>query len=67
MVNIFRKSNFAYSIVIEAISINASAIWMQDGVYSIQAFNLTNESNIMVIMNNCLMRRHLGVYIENEI
>lgn len=67
IVNIFRRSNFAYSIVIEAISINASAIWMQDGVYSIEALKLANENNIMVIMNDCLMRRHLEVCSENKI
>ena len=54
--NIFRRSNFAYSIVIKAISINTSAIWMQDGIYSIEAFNLANENNIMAIMNDCLIR-----------
>ena len=62
IVNIFRNSIFAYSIVEEAISINASAIWMQDGVHSIEAFNLANKNNTMVVMNDCLMRRHIEIF-----
>ena len=59
IVNIFRKSKFALSIVKEAISIKASAIWMQDGVHSTEAFNLANDNNIMIIMDDCIMRRHI--------
>ena len=62
IVNIFRNSNFVYPVVEEAISINAAAIWMQDGVHSIEAFNLANDKNIMIIMDDCLMRRHIELY-----
>ena len=62
VVNIFRNSNFAYPIVKEAILINVAAIWMQDGVHSIEAFNLANDKNIMIIMDDCIMRRHIELY-----
>ena len=62
IVNIFRNSNFVYPVVEEAISINVAAIWMQDGVHSIEAFNLANDKNIMIIMDDCLMRRHIELY-----
>ena len=62
VVNIFRNSNFAYPVVKEAILINVAAIWMQDGVHSIEAFNLANDKNIMIIMDDCIMRRHIELY-----
>ena len=64
LINIFRKSNYAYSVVEEAIAINAYAIWMQDGVHSIEAFNLANENNILVVMDDCIMRRHLEIFTK---
>ena len=35
-------------------------------VHSIEAFNLANENNILVVMDDCIMRRHLNIYKIDE-
>ena len=58
IVNIFRRSEFVYDIVKSSIFINAKAIWMQDSVYDKKAEKLAVAKGIMVVMNDCILRKH---------
>lgn len=57
-VTIFRKPEFAIPIVRSAISIKARAIWMQDGVVNEKAKNIATAADLMVIINDCMLRLH---------
>ena len=58
IVNVFRRSEYVLPIVADAIEINAKAIWLQDGVISEEAANLSKKANVMFVMNDCILRQH---------
>ena len=58
IVNIFRRSEYVYSIAQEAVKINAKALWLQDSVISLEAKELAEKNNMLFVMNDCLLRRH---------
>lgn len=58
IVDVFRRSEFVYSIATAAIEIGASALWLQDGVIQEEAALLAEKAGLMVIMNDCMLRRH---------
>ena len=58
IVNVFRRSEFVYDIVKSSIFINAKAVWMQDSVYDKRAERLAIEKGIMVVMDDCILRKH---------
>ena len=58
VVNIFRRSEFVPPIVDSIIAIGAKAVWMQDGVIHEEAAKRADSSGLMVIMNDCMLRRH---------
>ena len=41
-----------------AIKIKAKAIWMQDGVRNDEAHNLARNNGLLVVMNDCILRKH---------
>ena len=57
-VNIFRRSEYVLPIIESAIKINAKAIWMQDGVINQEAFEAAKNAGLLVVMNDCILRRH---------
>ena len=57
-VNIFRKSKYVLPIIESSIKINAKAIWMQDGVINQEAFEAAKNAGLLVVMNDCILRRH---------
>ena len=57
-VNIFRRSEYVLPIIESAIKINAKAIWMQDGVINKEAFEAAKNEGLLVVMNDCILRRH---------
>lgn len=57
---IFRRSEQIMPIVEEAVRINAKAVWMQDGISNAAAAELARRSGLRVIMDDCIMRRHLN-------
>ena len=58
-VNIFRRSKYVLPIIKSAIKINAKAIWMQDGVINQEAFEAAKNACLLVVMNDCIFRRHM--------
>ncbi|MEE8436871.1 MAG: CoA-binding protein [Candidatus Neomarinimicrobiota bacterium] len=58
IVDVFRRSEFVYPIAEAAIEIGASALWLQDGVINEEAGLLAEKAGLMVIMNDCMLRRH---------
>ena len=62
IVNVFRNSDYALPIIQEAISIKAKAIWLQDGIVSIEGRQMAKDNNIIYIENDCILRRHRTLY-----
>lgn len=59
VVDIFRKSEFVYPIVIEAVKRkDIKTIWMQEGIENIEAKKYAENHGLTVIMNFCLMIAH---------
>ena len=58
-VNIFRKSEYVLPIIESSIKINAKAIWMQDGIINQEAFEAAKNAGLLVVMNDCILRRHI--------
>ena len=61
IVNVFRNSDYATPIIQEAISIKAKAIWLQDGIVSIEGRQMAKNNNIIYIENDCILRRHRSI------
>ena len=59
IVNIFRRSEYVLPIIESAIKVNAKAIWMQDGVINEEAFEAAKNAGLSVVMNDCILRRHM--------
>ena len=62
IVDIFRRSEYVYSIAQEAVKINAKALWFQDSVISLEAKELAEKNNMLFVMNDCLLRRHRQLF-----
>lgn len=58
IVNIFRRSEDIYPIVVEAIKIKAKVIWMQLGIENQKAARLANDAGLKVVMNRCIKIEH---------
>ena len=58
-VNIFRKSEYVLPVVISAIKNGVKAIWMQDGIINLEAFEAAKNAGLLVVMNDCILRRHM--------
>jgi hypothetical protein len=59
VVNIFRRSEEVLPVVVEAISVKAKSIWMQQGVVNNEAAALAQQAGLVVIMDRCLKTDHL--------
>ena len=58
LVNIFRRPDAVFPIVVEAIQVGARAIWMQEGVIHTEAAQMAEEAGLWVVMDRCLMIEH---------
>ena len=58
VVDVFRRSEYIVPIAESAINIKAKALWLQDGVINHEAAELANNSGLIVVMNDCMLRRH---------
>jgi len=60
LVNIFRRGEEAGVHVDEAIRIGAQAVWLQDGVIDNRAAKRAADAGLIVVMDRCILREHLG-------
>ena len=58
VVDVFRRSEYILPIAESAINIKAKALWLQDGVINHEAAELANNSGLIVVMDDCMLRRH---------
>jgi len=58
VVDVFRRPEHVLPIAKAAIEIGAKALWLQDGVINEEAANLAEEAGLLVVMNDCMLRRH---------
>jgi uncharacterized protein len=64
VVDIFRRSEEVDSIVDEAITIGAKAVWMQEGVINPNAARKASQAGLKVIMDKCIKKEHLKLNME---
>jgi len=58
VVDVFRRPEHALLIAEAAIEIGAKALWLQDGVIHEKAADLAEKAGLLVVMNDCMLRRH---------
>jgi predicted CoA-binding protein len=64
IVDIFRNIEAIPAIVDEAISIQAGAVWMQQGLEHNEAAEKAKCAGLSVIMNNCIKTEHTRLFPE---
>jgi len=62
IVDIFRNPSAAASIVEEAISIGAKAVWLQESVVSTAAFRRGEEAGLFMVMDRCIFKEHSRLF-----
>jgi len=58
VVDVFRRPEHTVPISEAAVEIGARALWLQDGVINDEAAKLAEDASLLVVMNDCMLRRH---------
>jgi predicted CoA-binding protein len=58
IVDVFRRSEDTPPIVKEAIECGARHIWLQEGIFSQESYDLARSAGIPIVMNLCLLKEH---------
>ena len=58
VVDVFRRPEHVVPIAEAAIEIGAKALWLQDHVINEEATQLAKDAGLLVVMNDCMLRRH---------
>ena len=64
VVDVFRRPEHAVPISEAAVEIGAKALWLQDGVINQEASKLAEDAGLLVVMNDCMLRRHKQFFGE---
>ena len=64
VVDVFRRPEHAVPISEAAVEIGAKALWLQDGVINDEAAKLAEDASLLVVMNDCMLRRHKQFFGE---
>ncbi len=62
IVNIFRRSEFVYPHVEEAVKKNAKVVWMQLGIINEEAAEYARKHGLEVVMNRCIATTHSSLF-----
>ena len=58
VVDVFRRPEHAVPISEAAVEIGVKALWLQDGVINDEAARLAEDASLLVVMNDCMLRRY---------
>ena len=58
VIDVFRRSEYVLSIAESAVTVGAKALWLQDGVINEDGSALAENAGLLVVMNDCMLRRH---------
>ena len=58
VVDVFRRSEYVLPIAESAVTVAAKALWLQDGVINEDGTALAKKAGLLVVMNDCMLRRH---------
>lgn len=58
VVDVFRRPEHVLPIAEATVEIGAKALWLQDGVINDDAAKLAEDAGLLVVMNDCMLRRH---------
>lgn len=58
IVDVFRPSDQAASVVREALTVRPGAIWLQEGIYSREAEEMALREGVPLVYNRCIMVEH---------
>lgn len=58
IVDVFRRSEHTPEIAKQAAGINAKVLWLQEGVYNEEAYQIASEKGMTVIMDHCIKVDH---------
>ena len=62
VVDVFRRSEFVLPIAESAVTVGAKALWLQDGVINEDGSALAQKADLLVVVNDCMLRRHRQIY-----
>ena len=65
VVDVFRRSEFVLPIAESAVTVGAKALWLQDGVINEDGSALAQKVDLLVVVNDCMLRRHRQIYSKN--
>jgi len=54
LVNVFRRSEYTAEVAEEAVKIGAKALWLQLGVFNLEAADIATEAGLTVVMDRCI-------------
>ncbi len=58
VVDVFRRSEYVLPIAKSAVTVGAKALWLQDGVINEDGAALAEKAGLLVVMDDCMLRRH---------
>jgi hypothetical protein len=62
VVEVFRPNKEAQEIVKMAVEKGAKAVWLQEGIVSLEASRMAREAGIKFVMDKCMMKEHMRYF-----
>lgn len=62
IVNVFRRPEACADIARAAVAIEASVLWLQEGIISQEAASIAQSGGLQVIMDACIMKEHKRLF-----